>query len=147
MNDSIDENGIFRREDGSIESAIERDGFDVFVRFYHRNGRVAKEIPLARDKPLSQRLVNGTVKAWDEAGNLIGSYEISMGTGEALDWYTNGKIKSSVYMIGGVPNGRIQMWDEMGTMVSEGFMVAGRLLSSKKYRQACDNNQELPRYD
>ena len=118
------------REDGSLEAETVRDGDRVFMRRYHVNGKLGLEIPL------EGKLVNGVVRQWDEEGRLLGSYELTMGTGRAAEWYSNGLLKGTTDMLDGMPNGRIQFWDENGKLFSSRFTLAGQLVSISKYREA-----------
>jgi antitoxin component YwqK of YwqJK toxin-antitoxin module len=131
---------ITHNDDGSIRSEKVWVGDHHVLRYYHKNGQLATEMPL------HGHLVNGVVKEWNEAGKFLGSYELRLGCGQASRWHFDGTLASECEMLDGVPNGRCRIWDKTGQVISDDFNLNGVEVSRSRYNKACVQNPRLRRY-
>src|SRR5262245_25091696 len=74
-------------------------------RTFHRNGRVFQEVPfvggeingvlrewhrngtLAKEVPMKNGLRHGICKQWNDKGEILGTFEMNMGTGISKQWF------------------------------------------------------------
>ena len=129
-------------KDGRIsgEIRVSRGKLDGLSRYWHENGVLALEIPLKAG------FRHGLCKQWNERGELLGSFQMSLGTGVVRQWYPNGQLQYEMDTLRGVPNGRQRLWSEQGELVAESFYLDGKSVSFVQYRRACKRNPDLPVY-
>lgn len=109
-------------------------------REYHENGILALESPMING------MRHGICKQWNEEGNLLGSYEMNMGTGVSKRWHSNGTLKFEAHLINESFNGRVRLWLESGKLKDESFQIANRKISKEEYEKARAANPALPEY-
>lgn len=133
-------------------------------RTFHRNGRVFQEIPfvggvingvlrewhrngvLAKEVPMKDGLRHGICKQWNDKGELLGTFEMNMGTGLSKQWFPNGQIEFEAFIIDEKFTGRMRRWDEDGTLFQETFFKANKMVSRKDYQRAVEADASLPSF-
>jgi len=90
---------------------------------------------------------DGVCRQWNDQGELLGSYEMTGGTGTVKKWYENGYLEWEISYVNGMQSGRIRMWSEQGDLIIEGFMLDSRRVSRTKYLDACKVDLSLPHYE
>jgi hypothetical protein len=145
-----------RKPKGMKEEEIERT--------YHRNGRVFQEVPfvggeingvirewhrngiLAKEVPMKGGVRHGTCKQWNDKGELLGTFEMSRGTGISKQWFPNGQIEFEASIVDEKFTGRMRRWDEDGTLVQETFFQGNKMLSREDYQSTSEADPSLPSY-
>jgi MORN repeat protein len=61
-------------------------------------------------------------------------------------WHDNGHLKSEIPFVHGQMTGRMRIWGRDGMFITQGYYVAGRPISKKKYLELCKDNPSLPVY-
>lgn len=133
-------------------------------RTFHRNGRVFQEVPfvggqingvirewhrngnIAREVPMKDGVRQGICKQWNDKGELLGTFEMSMGTGISKQWFPNGQIEFEASIVDEQFTGRMRRWDEDGTLVQLAFFQGNRMLSREDYHSASEADASLPSY-
>jgi antitoxin component YwqK of YwqJK toxin-antitoxin module len=69
------------------------------------------------------------------------------GTGTFRTWYDDGRPRTEVSAVRGLPTGRVRHWDKAGEIIADGFMFKGRKISRKRYGSLAALDKDLPRYD
>ncbi len=90
-------------------------------------------------------MIHGVCSIWNEKGDQIDTYEVTMGNGPFRQWYPNGALKAEGMMMNGMPVGQMRCYDESGKFVAQSFWLNSRQVSRKKYLEACEKNLKLPR--
>lgn len=111
------------------------------TKHWHPNGVLASEIPVKNN------IVEGVAKFWDENGNLLGTYEIRNGTGVQKMWFPNGTLMGKTPLLNGMISGRQIAYFEDGTLAGETYFIRNQQVSKRKYRDACQKDPSLPRYE
>ncbi len=111
------------------------------VRRWHENGVLQSEMPKLGS------LDHGTTREWSSDGQLFSSGEFNHGTGVFRGWYPDGRLKSETWVRDRIPHGRLRAWDENGELIAEQYFISGRKVSRKKYFEACEKDDSLPKYD
>lgn len=116
-----------------------------WLRQWHDNGQIESEKPYANGR------LHGLCRQWARDGKLLGSYQMTDGSGTALNWHPNGELESEVSMMDGTLNGRMRCWSHEPTpddkvLIVQQFFLDGRQVSKKKYDAACMTNPRLPRF-
>lgn len=109
------------------------------VRTWHRNGVLASE------ERYRDSLLHGVCRQWDEAGRLLGEFELKHGTGLQCEWHDNGELKIEVSTFHGVFCGRSRIWLRDGTLLSERYYLHGEPVTADQYRAAAMTDRTLPR--
>ncbi len=110
------------------------------VREYHKNGILAKEVPT------KDGLRHGVCKQWNNKGELLGTFEMSLGTGISKQWFQNGHIQFEASIVNETFTGRLRRWNEKGDLVEERFFFHNEKLSYDEYDRLCQQNPALPTY-
>lgn len=110
------------------------------VRTWHRNG------VLATEERYRNGLLNGICRQWDEAGRLLGEFEMNLGTGIQRERHDNGRLKIEVSTVHGVFCGRNRIWLRDGTLLSERFYLHGKQVTAEQYRAAAKADPTLPQF-
>jgi hypothetical protein len=110
------------------------------VRTWHKNGKRASE------EPYQNGLLNGVCRQWNEAGRLLGKYQIVQGTGIQRAWHDNGNLQMEVSTVHGDFCGRNRIWLREGTLLAERFYLHGLAVSAETYRAAAAKDKALPRF-
>ncbi len=129
--------------DGALHSELAYRPDNVHywvVRTWHPNGVLASEIPIFDGIP------EGRARYWNEKGELIGSYEMHDGTGVMKTWYPSGGVQFEISYVDRRQQGGHFFYDENGEVLSQSYYIAGREVSKKKYIEACQQDESLPRY-
>ncbi len=131
-------------------------------RTFHRNGRVFQEVPfvggeingvlrewhrngvLAKEVPMKDGLRHGICKQWNEKGEILGTFEMNMGTGISKQWFANGQIEFEASIVGEKFTGRMRRWDEDGSLLQETFFKANKMISREDYQRAVEADASLP---
>lgn len=134
-------------------------------RTYHRNGRVFQEVPfvagkingvirewhrngvLAKEVPMKEGVRHGTCKQWNDKGDLLGSFEMSMGTGVSKQWFANLQIEFEASIVNENFTGRLRRWNEEGNLVQENFFLNNKSIPREEYQHASESDASLPAYD
>ncbi len=107
-------------------------------RFWHENGVLAKEIPIEEGS------VNGTVKQWSQSGKLLGSYDMSFGTGVEYTWHENGKLWTTRSFVNGERCGPARMYSEDGDLFAESYWLYGERVTWRVYHEKSKTDSRLP---
>jgi hypothetical protein len=89
-------------------------------------------------------LLHGVCRQWDDAGRLLGEYQMKDGTGVQRDWHENGKPRIEVSTVRGVFCGRNRVWLQDGRLLSETYCIDGRQVTAAEYRAAARADTTLP---
>jgi antitoxin component YwqK of YwqJK toxin-antitoxin module len=132
---------------------------------FHKNGNVFQEVPfvgdvitgtlreyhengvLAFETPMLNGVRHGTCKQWNDKGELLGTFEMNLGTGVSKRWHPNGKLQFEGHVINEVLNGRVRVWLESGELKQERFYVDNAIVSKTDYSKVCADNPVLPIYE
>ncbi|MGA3008575.1 MAG: hypothetical protein ABSE59_11860 [Opitutaceae bacterium] len=133
-------------------------------KIYHKNGRPYQEVPftedklnglirewhpscaLAREVPMKDGLRHGICRQWNDDGKLLGTFEMTMGTGISKQWHPNGQLQFEASVVGEKFNGRLRQWNDQGELVAEAFFLSNKRVSKAKYERARRANLALPAY-
>jgi len=133
-------------------------------RTYYRNGRPYQEVPfvggkingiirewhrsgaLAREVPMKDGLRHGVCKQWNNKGELLGAFEMRMGTGISKQWFPNGQLQFEASVVNEKFNGRLRQWNEQGELIAETFFLDNKKVSKAEYDRAEQSNPDLPPY-
>lgn len=133
-------------------------------RIYHRNGRVFQEVPfaggridglvrewyrngtLAREVPMKDGVRHGVCKQWNEKGELLGTFEMNMGTGISKHWFPDGRLEFEASIVNEIFTGRMRRWNEDGDLVQENFFVKNKNVSKDEYDRTRQTDASLPSY-
>jgi antitoxin component YwqK of YwqJK toxin-antitoxin module len=87
--------------DGKLywETVMGDAGTEGLCRTWHSHGVIATAIPFHHG------LVDGRTHQWNEKGQLLGSYQMVLGTGIEVIWYENGTIFSMSSFVDGKETG------------------------------------------
>jgi hypothetical protein len=110
------------------------------IREWHRNGTLAKEVPM------KDGIRHGTCKQWNDKGELLGAFEMNMGTGISKQWFPNGQIEFEASIVRENFMGRLRRWNEEGNLVQENFFQNNKMVSTDDYRRASESDPTLPFY-
>jgi hypothetical protein len=102
---------------------------------------------LALEIPYEHGIENGMIKQWNDQGELLGSFEINKGTGTYSLWHQNGGFRGEISLVDGKFTGRQRTYWADGVLGAESFWLENEKVSKKRYREACEENPRLPRYD
>jgi antitoxin component YwqK of YwqJK toxin-antitoxin module len=144
------------KHNGMKEEEVERT--------FHRNGRVFQEVPfvggeingvlrewhrngvLAKEVPMKDGLRHGICKQWNDKGELLGTFEMNMGTGLSKQWFPNGQIEFEASIVGEKFTGRMRRWDEEAHLVQETFFQGNKMVSKEDYQRAVEAAPSLPSF-
>ena len=133
-------------------------------RTYHRNGRVFQEVPfagrkidgvvrewhrngiLAREVPMKDGVRHGVCKQWNEKGELLGTFEMQMGTGISKHWFPDGRLEFEASIVKESFTGRMRRWNEDSELVQENFFVKNKNVSKDAYDRIRETDPSLPSY-
>lgn len=133
-------------------------------RTYYRNGRPYQEVPfisgkingvisewhrngaLAREVPMKDGIRHGVCKQWNEKGELLGSFEMNMGTGISKQWFPNGQLEFEASVINEAFTGRLRHWNDQGQLTQDAFFLDNKKVSHAEYERARQSNPGLPAY-
>lgn len=133
-------------------------------RIYHRNGRVFQEVPflggkingvirewhkngvLAKEVPMKNGVRHGVCKQWNDKGELLGTFEMNMGTGTSKQWFQNGQTEFEASIVDEAFTGRLRRWNDDGELVQETFFLKNKTLSDDEYDRARQSDPSLPSY-
>ena len=133
-------------------------------RTFHRNGRVFQEVPfvggkingvlrewhrngvLVKEVPMKDGVRHGICKQWNDKGELLGTFEINMGTGISKQWFPNGQSEFEATIVDEKFTGRMRRWDEDGNLVQETFFQGNKMASREEYQRVAEANPSLPSY-
>lgn len=133
-------------------------------RTFHRNGRVFQEVPffggeingvlrewhrngvLAKEVPMKDGLRHGICKQWNDKGELLGTFEMNMGTGISKQWFPNGQIEFEASIVDEKFTGRMRRWDEDGALLQEAFFMANKMVAREDYQRAVAADASLPAF-
>jgi hypothetical protein len=110
------------------------------VRTWHRNGALASE------ERYRDGVLHGICRQWDDAGRLLGEFEMKNGTGFQREWHGNGRLKIEVSTVRGVFCGRNRIWLRDASLLSERFYLHGRQVTAEEYRAAAKADPSLPQF-
>ena len=131
----------FYRNGQLREAVLLRDGKrHGVVRTCHRNGVLASE------ERYRDGLLHGVCRQWNEAGRLLGQFEMKNGTGLQREWHDNGRLKIEVSTVAGVFCGRNRIWLRDGTLLSERYYLHGKPVTAEQYRVAAKADPTLPQF-
>lgn len=111
------------------------------TRYWHRNGTIAREVSVVDDYE------HGESKQWNMQGNLLGSYNMVMGTGTARTWHENGRLQGEIDFRKAAFHGRARAWLANGELIAEEYYVSNKKVSKKKYMEMCLIDSTLPKYN
>jgi antitoxin component YwqK of YwqJK toxin-antitoxin module len=117
------------------------DAITGTLREYHENGVLAFETLMLNG------LRHGACKQWNDKGDLLGTFEMTMGTGVSKRWHSNGRLQFEAYLIREVLNGRVRVWLESGELKQKRFYVDNAIVSKTDYSRLCADNPALPTYE
>jgi antitoxin component YwqK of YwqJK toxin-antitoxin module len=140
-------NGFYREViDGVVRVEVPKQS--GMARWWHANGRLAREVrlvnglpegicwewhengALAREIPYTRGFVDGVVKQWSTDGRLLGTYEMQMGRGTACEWNDDGSLKVEKEIIAsGCEHDRV--WSRSG--IKEIYIWKDHVVSRKEY--------------
>jgi hypothetical protein len=89
---------------------------------------------------------HGVCKQWNDKGALLGTFEMSMGTGISKQWFQNGQIEFEASIVNESFTGRLRRWSEAGELVQETFFLKNKILSEDEYDRARQSDASLPSY-
>jgi hypothetical protein len=133
-------------------------------RTFYRNGRVFQEVPfqggkinglihewhrngvLAKEVPMKDGLRHGVCKQWNDKGELLGTFEMNMGTGISKQWFPNGRLEFEASIVNESFTGRLRRWDEDGQLVQETFFLNNKTVPKTEYDRARHTDPSLPAY-
>jgi hypothetical protein len=133
-------------------------------RTFHRNGRVFQEVPfvggeingvlrewhrngvLAKEVPMKDGLRHGICKQWNDKGEILGTFEMNMGTGISKQWFPTGQIEFEASIVDEKFTGRMRRWDEDAHLVQETFFQGNKMVSREEYQRVAEANPSLPPY-
>ena len=110
------------------------------LREWHRNGVLAKEVPM------KDGLRHGICKQWNDKGEMLGTFEMDMGTGISKQWFPNGQIEFEASIVDEKFTGRMRRWDENGALLQETFFTANKMVSREDYQRAVEADASLPSF-
>jgi antitoxin component YwqK of YwqJK toxin-antitoxin module len=131
-------------------------------RTYYHNGRPDQEVPfvdgiingiirewhksgaLAREVPMKDGHRHGVCKQWDNKGELLGTFEMRMGTGTSKQWYPSGQLQFEASVVNEEFNGRLRQWSDRGQLIEEAFFLDNKKVSKSAYDRAQQSNPDLP---
>ncbi len=130
-----------------IVKTITEDKGDIrFIRHYHQNGQLVKEIRCKRMIGGERIAYHGKSRQWSSDGRFIGSFTLNEGTGVCREWYDNGQMARETSMVDGKITGLPRAWDEGGFLLGERFYYQFKHISNKKYRELQESDPNVPRY-
>ncbi|ANI30196.1 hypothetical protein PL78_10220 [Yersinia entomophaga] len=109
----------------SVDSSLDANGLrEGLTTLYHENGRKATSSTFHNDKP-----VDGIDESYDEKGKLSAKFSYRGGVfdGTNLEYYPNGKVRSSNPYVKGQPHGPTKSYYEDGTLRNEQVFADGKL--------------------
>lgn len=133
-------------------------------RTYYRNGRPYQEVPfvagkingiirewhasgaLAREIPMKDGFRHGVCKQWNDKGELLGTFEMRLGSGISKQWHPNGQLQFQASIVNEKFNGRMRSWNEQGQLIAETFFLDNKKVAKAEYEQAQQSNPDLPSY-
>lgn len=137
---------------------------EVVERTFHRNGRIFQEVPfvggqinglirewhrngvLAKEVPMKNGVRNGICKQWNDKGELLGTFEMTTGTGISKQWFPNGQIEFEASIVDENFTGRMRRWDEDGILFQETFFHDNKMVSKEDYQRFVESDSSLPSY-
>jgi antitoxin component YwqK of YwqJK toxin-antitoxin module len=126
-------------ESGALQQEVPFIGDKIHgtIREWHENGVLSFEIPM------HEGMRHGVCKQWDERGELLGAYEMDMGTGCSRRWHPNGRLQFEGNMIREVFHGPTRVWDADGKLTIESFYLSGKEVSKAEYERASISASQL----
>lgn len=134
-------------------------------RSYYRNGRPYQEVPfvagkingiirewhasgaLAREVPMKDGFRHGVCKQWNNKGELLGTFEMRLGSGTSKQWHPNGQLQFEASIVNEKFNGRMRSWNEQGQLIAETFFLDSKKVAKADYEKAQQSNPDLPPYE
>lgn len=110
------------------------------IREWHRSGALAREVPM-KD---GQR--HGVCKQWNNKGELLGTFEMNMGSGISKQWYPNGQLEFEASVINETFTGRLRHWNEHGQLTAENFFLNNKKVAKAEYDREQESDPDLPAY-
>jgi antitoxin component YwqK of YwqJK toxin-antitoxin module len=154
------------RKDGSLCGETLHKGHKKqgLERYWFDNGRLRSECPFVDDN------LHGTCKQWNQAGRLLGTYDMNKGTGVVKVWsedgtlineaphrdglvdgisksyYPDGKLKQECGKQEGRNHGVLLIWDKNGalTQATPIFFVKSIQKTREEYLEARKKDPTLP---
>jgi len=117
--------------DGTVPHGLHRE--------WHSNG------VLAMETPYDHGIIDGTVKQWNDKGELIAQCEIKRGTGVLRQLTPFGW--SDTTFLDGRWTGRQRVYRDEGAVVGESYWLEDKKVSKKRYFEACKKDPRLPNYE
>lgn len=108
-------------------------------RLWHRNGQLAEE------RIYRHGLVHGLCRQWNEAGKLLGSFQMVNGTGVQKSWHDNGRLHMEFSTVEGQFCGHGRTWLRDGTLIAEDVNLFNREVTPAQYRRAAASDAHLPK--
>lgn len=133
-------------------------------RTYYRNGRPYQEVPfvagkingiirewhasgaLAREVPMKDGFRHGVCKQWNDKGELLGTFEMRLGSGISKQWHPNGQLQFEASIVNEKFTGRMRSWNEQGQLIAETFFLDNKKVAKTEYEQAQQSSPDLPAY-
>lgn len=112
-------------------------------RKYHDDGTLAEETHYRGKKE------HGPWRRWHPNGVLAAECWFDDGvynTTVNREWGDTGRLRSEVSWVNCRQTGRMTVYDENGRIIYRHYAIDARKVSPAKYRAACENRPELPRY-
>lgn len=129
------DDGTLRSEgellEGKVPHGLHRD--------WHPNGVLAEEVPY------NHGIIDGTVKQWNDKGELIAQCEIKRGNGVLRQWTPFGWLETTY--LDGKWTGRQRGYRNDGAVFSEAYWLENTKVSKKRYLEACKKDPRLPSYE
>jgi antitoxin component YwqK of YwqJK toxin-antitoxin module len=152
----------------TMEYRIEDDVMHGPFRTWHENGQVSQESTYVHGRE------HGVARQFDEAGVLIGSYELDHGTGLDLwfvesgvlaeerhmkdgkrhgfeRWWSgdNATVSQEGHYLDGLEHGIFREWNDRGRLRSgfPKYFVRQRKVQRREYLKACGADPTLPRFE
>ncbi|HVX91046.1 MAG TPA: hypothetical protein VHC20_05485 [Candidatus Paceibacterota bacterium] len=116
------------------------DKINGLIREWHKSGALAREVPM------KDGLRHGICKQWNDQGELLGTFEMRLGTGSSKQWYATGQLRFEASVIVEKFNGRLRQWSERGQLIEEAFFLDNKKVSKPEYDRAQQSNPDLPAY-
>jgi hypothetical protein len=130
------ENGALRYE------GVQIDGIPHgVIRLWHPNGVLDTEIPM------DHGVISGIVKQWNDKGELLGTSDVTNGTGVDRRWYPDGTLQIEIPYVDGATTGRQRIYWDTGELLEVSYWLKNKKVSRKRYLEACQQDPNLPRYE
>lgn len=129
-------------DDGKLrgESAFVNGVPHGLHRQWHPNSVLAMEIPY------DHGMIDGTVKQWNDKGEMISTSELRKGTGVLRTLYPEQGTDGEMTYVDGKLTGR-QLAFCGGELMAITYWLDDKKVSRKRYVEACKTNKSLPHYE